>query len=110
MLPVWGSYTAALVAVTPQPTWTLTLTLGCSFAVAFAAGVAVPIAPAGFGARDGLLLVLIAPALGLSVAGAVVVLARLFHTVADFAVAAVSWAVLRTSGGKQPSETLDAPH
>lgn len=110
MLPVWSSYTAALVTVTPQPTLTLALTLGCSFAVAFAAGVAVPIAPAGIGARDGLLLVLITPALGLSAAGAVVVLARLFHTVADFAVAAASWAVLRLTVEEQPSDTLDAPH
>ena len=75
----------------------MALTLGTAFAVAFAGGVAVPIAPAGLGARDGAFLLLITPLLGPAPAAVVTVLARLAHTLADFLLAAVSWLVMTMS-------------
>ncbi|MDR7253784.1 uncharacterized membrane protein YbhN (UPF0104 family) [Nocardioides sp. BE266] len=107
MVPVWSCYALALVALAPDTDASLVLTLGCGFAVAHAVGVAVPIAPAGLGARDGVLVVLLAPALGAGPAGMVALVARLLHAVADFAVAGVSWLLMRASGAGEPSgETL----
>ena len=95
MTVVWCCYTSALVVLTSEPTVSDALTLGVAFAVAFAVGAAVPVAPAGIGAREGVLLLLVVPVLGAGPAGVVTVLARLAHTVADFALAGVSWLVMR---------------
>ncbi|CUR60138.1 conserved membrane hypothetical protein [metagenome] len=103
MTPVWSCYALALAALTPDLDASLLLTLGCGFAVAHAVGVAVPIAPAGLGARDGVLVLLLAPALGTGPAGMVALTARLLHTVADFLLAGASWLVMRASDARQPS-------
>jgi uncharacterized membrane protein YbhN (UPF0104 family) len=103
MVPVWACYALALVALAPDVDARTALTLGCAFAVAHAAGVAVPVAPAGLGARDGVLVVLLAPVLGTGPAGMVALVARLLHAVADFAVAAAASLVVRASGARRPS-------
>ncbi len=103
MVPVWVCYALALAVLAPDVDARLVLTLGCAFAVAHAAGVAVPVAPAGLGARDGVLVVLLAPALGTGPAGMVALVARLLHAVADFVVAAAAWLVVRASAARQPS-------
>lgn len=103
MVPVWVCYALALASLAPALEPSSVLTVGCAFAVAHAAGVALPVAPAGLGARDGVLLVLLAPLLGAGLTGIVVLLARLLHTLADFAVAGASGLVMRSSAARRPS-------
>lgn len=103
MVAVWSSYALALGVIAPGVDASLVLVLGCAFAVAHAVGVAVPIAPAGLGARDGALVVLLAPVLGPGATGMVVLVARLLHAVADFAVAGAAWLVMRSSEARQAS-------
>jgi uncharacterized membrane protein YbhN (UPF0104 family) len=110
MVPVWTCYALALAALAPEVDARLVLTLGCAFAVAHAAGVAVPVAPAGLGARDGVLVVLLVPVLGTGPAGMVALVARLVHAVADFVVAAAAWWVMRTSDARQPSGRRPGGH
>ncbi len=103
MVPVWACYALGLAALAPALEPSSVLTMGCAFAVAHAVGVALPVAPAGLGARDGVLLVLLAPLLGAGPTGIVVLLARLLHTMADFAVAGASGLVMRSSAARRPS-------
>ncbi|KQV72767.1 hypothetical protein ASC64_19145 [Nocardioides sp. Root122] len=110
MVPVWTCYALALAALAPEADARLVLTLGCAFAVAHAAGVAVPVAPAGLGARDGVLVVLLVPVLGTGPAGMVALVARLLHAVADFVVAAAAWWMMRTSDARQPSGRRPGGH
>lgn len=110
MVPAWCCYALALVVVTPEPDPSQAVALGCAFAVAFAAGVAVPIAPAGLGARDGVLVLLLAPVLGAGSAGAVALVARLLHTVADFVLAGASWVLVRTSAARRGSGPPPGEH
>ena len=110
MTALWSLYAVALAALAPGSGLTTLLTLGCAFAVAHAVGVAVPIAPAGLGAREGAFVVLVAPVLGTGPAGALAVVFRLLHTVADFLLAGVSWLVMRASDARQPSGPRVDPH
>ncbi|WP_374456573.1 lysylphosphatidylglycerol synthase domain-containing protein [Nocardioides sp.] len=103
MTVLWSLYAVALTALAPGSGATALLTLGCAFAVAHAVGVAVPIAPAGLGAREAAFIVLVAPVLGAGPAGALAVVFRLLHTVADFLLAGVSSLLMRASGARQPS-------
>jgi hypothetical protein len=103
MSPVWFSYGLAVVVLAPGADASVALTLGCAFAVAHAAGIATPVAPAGLGARDGVLVLLIAPVLGATPAGVVALMARLLHTMADFLLAGASWLAMRAFGAPQSS-------
>jgi hypothetical protein len=105
MAPAWVCYSLGLLALAPDPSAGLGLLLGCAFMVAFSVGVAVPIAPAGIGARDGALLVLITPVMGAGPAAAIVVTGRLIHTCADFLLAGVSWWLMRTLGAPGRANT-----
>lgn len=104
MCPAWCCYTISLTALAPSADASAALGLGCAFALAFAVGVAFPIAPAGLGARDGALIVLITPVIGAGPAGAVAVLSRLLHTLADFLLAGLSWCMMRASSRPQASD------
>ncbi len=104
MVPVWCCYGLALLVVSPDPDPAAFVPLASAFAVAFAAGVAVPIAPAGLGARDGVLVLLLTPVLGVGSAGVVAVVVRLLHTAADFLLAGLAWGALHWSGARCPSE------
>ena len=65
-----------------------------AFALAHAAGVLLIVAPAGLGAREGVLIALLVPMVGVPSAAAAALLARLVHALADFLIAgaAAAWA------------------
>lgn len=90
MACAWVCYTAALIALVPAPDVHTVWAVAGAFAVAYALGVLVFLAPAGLGAREGVFVVLLTPAVGIAVATSVALLSRLLHTVADFAWAAVA--------------------
>jgi hypothetical protein len=110
MTPVWSAYGGALLVLSPPPDLARGLTVACAFVLAFAGGVLVPVAPAGLGAREGVLVALLAPVLGIGPAGALAIMARLVHTVADFVAAGVSWLVLRSSASGRGSGATQADH
>lgn len=80
----WGGGAAAV------STSTALLVATGAFAVSYVVGVVLVIAPAGLGAREATLTLLLAPAIGLPAATATALLTRVVHTVADFAIAAVA--------------------
>ncbi|MDR7255362.1 uncharacterized membrane protein YbhN (UPF0104 family) [Nocardioides sp. BE266] len=91
MAAVWTSYGIAVVLLAPDG-----LGLGAAvaaFALAHAAGVLFVVAPAGVGAREAVLVALLAPVLGVPGAAAAAVLLRVAHALADFLVAgaAAAW-------------------
>lgn len=92
MCVAWALYTGALFVTAPDASWTAVPTLMAAFVLAFAAGVAVPLAPAGVGVREALLIYLLTPSLGFEVAAAVSLFSRVTHTVADLLLAGVSGA------------------
>jgi len=92
MCVAWALYTGALFVTAPAASTTAVPTLMAAFVLAFAAGVAVPLAPAGVGVREALLIFLLTPSLGFEVAAAVSLFSRVTHTVADLLLAGVSGA------------------
>jgi uncharacterized membrane protein YbhN (UPF0104 family) len=66
-----------------------------AYALAWVVGFVVVIAPAGVGAREGMLVVALAPAMSASAATAVALVSRLVMTAGDFAWAAVAAAAGR---------------
>lgn len=101
MVPVWSAYGLALLCIVPRKDLTAAVTLGTAFAVAHAVGVMVPIAPAGVGAREGVLALLLAPMFGVASAAAVALVARVLHSVADFLVAGVAWLFMSSSDARR---------
>jgi uncharacterized membrane protein YbhN (UPF0104 family) len=71
-------------------------------AAAYLVGVLVVIAPAGVGAREATLGLLLAPTLGVPAAAAVALLSRLVHTVGDLALAGVAWWLARRADDPVP--------
>lgn len=92
MSVAWSLYTGALFVTAPNASIGDAPTLLAAFVLAFAVGVAVPLAPAGVGVREALLIFLLTPTLGFEVAAAVSLLSRVTHTVADLVLAGVSGA------------------
>ena len=74
--------------LSPGSSWRDVAALGGAFALAYAAGVVVVLAPAGVGAREGVFVLLLSPLLGVADATAVALLARVVHTAADGVMAA----------------------
>ncbi|WP_210438347.1 lysylphosphatidylglycerol synthase domain-containing protein [Nocardioides xinjiangensis] len=108
MAVVWVGYGAALLLLVPGSSAPPPLgTAVAAFALAHAAGVLVVFAPAGVGAREGVLVALLAPLVGLPGAAAVALLSRVTHAVADFAVAGLAawWARPRRAvlGAREPA-------
>lgn len=66
-----------------------------AFALAFALGLAVPLAPAGLGLREATLVLLLTPTVGLGAALVAATIMRLLHLVGDFALAAGWWMLCR---------------
>jgi hypothetical protein len=92
-----GAHAWVLVrAISPADTdpGSLAVASVCGFALASALAMFSVVLPAGVGVREGLLVLMLAPATSTSAATAVVVLARFFTTLADvlFAVAGWAWA------------------
>jgi uncharacterized membrane protein YbhN (UPF0104 family) len=110
MAAVWFAYGAALVLVVPAADVAAAGGAGAllpgyvgAFALSYVVGVLVVIAPAGVGAREGTLVLLLAPSLGLPVSAASALLIRAVHTVADFVIAGVAWALARSRPGRSRS-------
>lgn len=87
----WAAYSAALVLLSSGRPWVDIAAIGGAFALSYAAGVLVVAAPAGFGARETLFVVLLTPLLGVAGATALALLARVAHTAGDVALAAGWW-------------------
>ena len=69
-----------------------------AFTAAYAVGVVVILAPAGLGAREVVLTLLLTPFLGVAGAAAAALLTRVVHTIADFVMAGAAWLLGRGSG------------
>jgi uncharacterized membrane protein YbhN (UPF0104 family) len=95
MVVAWSAYAAALVLLAPSTPWRETAAVGGAFALSYAVGVVVVLAPAGVGARETLFVLLLTPLLGVPTATALALLARVVHTAADGLLAAGWWAVTR---------------
>jgi uncharacterized membrane protein YbhN (UPF0104 family) len=95
MAAAWSAYAAALVLLAPDHPWDDIVALGGAFALAYAVGVVIVLAPAGVGARDALLVLLLTPLLGVADATALALLARVAHTAADGMMAAGWWYAAR---------------
>lgn len=87
MTVVWACYGAGLWVLLPT---TDLLAAVAAFALAHAAGVLLVFAPAGLGAREAVLIALLAPAVGVPAAAAAALLARVAHSIGDFALAAAA--------------------
>ncbi|RYB95268.1 UPF0104 family protein [Nocardioides oleivorans] len=85
MALVWLAYGGSLLLLVPGDRAAPSLfAAAAAFALAHAVGVLVVFAPAGVGAREAVLVALLAPFLGVPGAVAVALLSRLAHAVADF--------------------------
>lgn len=92
LLVTWAAYGAALFVVSPGGGATYRpFDAMAVFTAAYAVGVLVILAPAGLGAREAVLTVLLTPFLGVGGAAAAALLTRLVHTAADFAIAGAAW-------------------
>ena len=93
---VWVAYGFSLWWLLPDLELSLASAAGvvAAFALAHAAGVLLIVAPAGLGAREGVLIALLVPMVGVPSAAAAALLARLVHALADFLIAgaAAAWA------------------
>lgn len=110
MAVVWAAYGLGVALVVPPGALTDAGGLGAvllpwtgAFAVSYVAGVVIILAPAGVGVREGVLIALMAPAVGVPVAAASALLVRVVHTVCDFAIAAIAWLVARGAGPRESS-------
>ncbi|MBO9523886.1 MAG: flippase-like domain-containing protein [Nocardioidaceae bacterium] len=99
----WASYAGALVLLVPGAPWGDLVALGGAFALGYAVGVVVVLAPAGVGARETVFVLLLTPVLGVGPATALALLARVVHTVADAVMALGWWATSRGGARVQPS-------
>ena len=91
----WIAYAVALVLLSPGLPWQDVAAFDGAFALAYAVGVVVAVAPAGGGAREALFVLLLTPLLGVAPATALALLARVVHTVADGLMAAGCWYAVR---------------
>ncbi len=104
MAVVWAAYGLALVLVL-QPSAVaeaggfpaLLVNASAAFAAAYVLGVVFVLAPAGAAVRELTLIGLLAPLVGVPAAAAAAILIRVTHTVADFAIAGVSWLSARAA-------------
>jgi uncharacterized membrane protein YbhN (UPF0104 family) len=103
MTGVWCCYGASLWVLVPLARFTPeeVLTAVAAFALAHAAGVLLVLAPAGLGAREAVLIALLSPAVGVPSAAAAALLARVAHSVADFALAAGAAGWARRGGSRE---------
>lgn len=94
MAVVWACYGVSLWVLLPGADL---LAAVAAFALAHAAGVLLVLAPAGLGAREAVLIAVLAPAVGVPTAAAAALLARVAHSIGDFALAAGASARARRS-------------
>src|SRR5690606_34145433 len=82
MTVVWSCYVMALLPLLAQPDPRYVVPLAVAFTLGYVAGVVIPLAPAGLGAREVVFFAVLAPSAGATVAVALAVLARVVHTAA----------------------------
>jgi uncharacterized membrane protein YbhN (UPF0104 family) len=104
MAAAWTSYAVALVLLSPGLPWWEVAAFGGAFALAYAVGVIVVVAPAGVGAREALFVMLLAPVTSVAAATALALLARVVHTAADAVMAAGWWYAARGRRGSDPEQ------
>lgn len=100
----WVAYGLAVMVIDPsvrngEPSVDLWTAVG-AFTISYVVGVLVVVAPAGFGAREATLALLLTPSVGVASAAAIAILARVIHTLADFSIAALAWGIGRA--GRTP--------
>lgn len=108
MAAVWLAYGAAaqtLIGPAGSADGRDLVVTTAAFALSHAAGVLLVVAPAGLGAREAVLVALLGPVTGVATAAAVALLARLVHTVADFAAAGTSSLAARRRFPEPQAET-----
>lgn len=93
MTGVWLTYGVGVLAlVDPDRAGPADLVpVAAAFALGHVAGVLLVVAPAGLGAREAVLIALLAPVTGLGGAVATTLLARVVHTTSDLALAGAAW-------------------
>lgn len=96
MAVAWSAYASAMVLIMPGSPWDGWLTLGGAFAAAYVAGVVIVFAPAGAGAREFTFVLLLEPALGVASATALILVARVVHTISDALMALGWWLAARS--------------
>jgi len=78
------------------------------FALSFAAGLVMPLAPAGLGLREGALVLLLTPSVGVGPAVIAATIMRVLHLIGDFGAAGAAWLLARRSfGGTGIPQTED---
>ena len=95
MTLAWTAYALALVLLSPGLPWHDVAAYGGAFALSYAVGVVVVVAPAGVGVREALFVLLLTPLTSVATATALALLARVVHTAADGLLAA-GWSVSRS--------------
>ena len=95
MATAWTTYAVALVLLSPGLPWHDVVAFGGAFALAYALGVVIVVAPAGVGAREALFVLLVSPLTSVAAATALALLARVVHTAADGLMAAGWWSADR---------------
>jgi uncharacterized membrane protein YbhN (UPF0104 family) len=96
MWACYGVHLALLTRALASSGHRLPLLATGAYALAWVVGFVVVIAPAGVGAREGMLVVALAPALSTSAATAVALVSRVVMTGGDFA-----WAALAVGAGRR---------
>jgi len=100
MAAAWIAYGLAMQLLTPTSAESAASIPPAAFtgifAISYILGLLVFFAPAGLGVREVALTVLLTPWLGTAAATAVALLTRVVHTAADFAIAALAWAIGRS--------------
>lgn len=110
MLPAWLGYGAAgYLLADPFTDSVLQLALVCtgSFALGWIVGLVVFIAPAGVGAREAVLILALTPLVGGAPAGAISLLLRVAHTLADVLLA-LRYGLARARLSRKQEHTLSA--
>ena len=96
--------------------WLLVLSFGLeaplvpvasAFAAAYVLGYVMIFAPAGIGVREGFLVALLSPELGVAAAGAIAIIARLWTTVVELVPAAALWLGGSGEGRRDVAESVD---
>lgn len=103
MAPAWLCYGAAcwvLADAFPGPTGRLALGSTGGFALSWLIGVVIVLAPAGVGARETVIALLLTPLIGGPAAASVGILLRVCHTVADVGLA-LAFGVTAVSSSKK---------
>ncbi len=105
MAPAWLGYgLAGYLLAAPFSDSVLQLAVVCTgaFALGWIVGLVVIIAPAGFGAREAVLILALSPLLGVAAATTVTLILRLCHTAADV-VLALRYGLVQTRNARHPA-------